>query len=83
MGGVGPPDPAERLRTLVHDLRTPLAVVLGFAELVARDPEALSPQQRADYLARVLEGAEELRRLLDEAAHAARSARSSDNPAGK
>jgi K+-sensing histidine kinase KdpD len=75
-------DAAALLRALVHDLRTPLAVVLGFAELLARDPEGLTPAQRADYVRRVAEGAEQLRALLDEAAQAARSVRSSGG-AGK
>jgi len=66
-------DPEERLRRLVHDLRTPLAVVLGFAELLARDPDALDARRR-EFVERIAEGAEELRAILDEAAQAARSA---------
>ncbi len=68
-------DADDRLRTLVHDLRTPLAVVLGFSELLAREPGGLSEAQR-DFVARIAEAAEQLRVLVDDAAHAARSARS-------
>ncbi len=64
----------DRLRALVHDLRTPLAVVLGFTELLAREPDALDQAQR-DYVARIAEAAAQLRDLVDEAAQAARSAR--------
>ncbi len=69
------PDADERLRTLVHDLRTPLAVVLGFAELLEREADALTPAQR-DFVARISEGAGQLREIVDDAAQAARSARS-------
>ncbi len=65
----------ERLRTLVHDLRTPLAVVVGFAELLERDPGPMTEAQR-DFVARIAEGAQQMRELLDEAGQAARSARS-------
>ncbi len=69
----------DRLRALVHDLRTPLAVVLGFAELLARDPGSLTEVQR-DCVARIAEGAEQLRDLVDDAAQAARSARATGGP---
>ena len=50
-----------RVAALVHDLRGPLAVVEGFATLLARDEGALSPEQRGDYARRVAAGAAELR----------------------
>ncbi len=68
-------DEDDRLRTLVHDLRTPLAVVVGFADLLARDADTLTDAQR-DFVARIAEAAAQLRELVDDAAQAARSARS-------
>ncbi len=58
------PDP---LRTLVHDLRTPLAIVAGFAELLERRAADLSPQQLSDYAARIASGARQMTELLDAA----------------
>ena len=54
------PDP---LRKLVHDLRSPLAIVDGFAGLLGRDD--LAPEKRRDYAARIAEAAAEMRALLD------------------
>jgi signal transduction histidine kinase len=55
------------LRALGHDLRTPLAVIHGYAELLRS--EELSPEQRARACDLLLEKCEELniviRRLLE------------------
>ena len=56
----------ERLTKLVHDLRTPLTVVAGFAELLVRRGADLPPEQRDEYLARIVDGAQEMRTILDE-----------------
>jgi len=59
-------DVAE-LRTLGHDLRTPLAVIHGYAQLLRSDE--LSPEQRARACDLIVEKCEELnvviRRLLE------------------
>jgi signal transduction histidine kinase len=59
-------DNAE-LRGLGHDLRTPLAVINGYAQLLRSDD--LSPEQRARACDLILEKCEELnvviRRLLE------------------
>jgi K+-sensing histidine kinase KdpD len=55
-------------RSLVHDLRTPLAIVTGLAELLERDGARLDEAQRAEYLARIHDAAREMRDLLDAAA---------------
>ena len=52
---------------LVHELRTPLAVVAGFAELLDRNGQTLNVEQRADYLHRIAEGAKQLSEILDRA----------------
>jgi signal transduction histidine kinase len=56
-------DAAARLR---HDLRTPLTVVIGFAEILAGE-KALSEEQRHDYAARVLSAALEIRTVVEDA----------------
>jgi signal transduction histidine kinase len=57
--------PDEGFERLRHDLRTPLTVVIGFAELLAGE-RTLGDEQRRDYAQRVLDAGLELRRLLDE-----------------
>jgi K+-sensing histidine kinase KdpD len=58
------PDP---LLALVHDLRSPLMVVDGFATLLARDDGSLSAEQRADFAERIRAAAADMRALLDSA----------------
>lgn len=60
------PGPEERLSTLVHDLRTPLTIVLGFADLLRKRGEELDPASRAEYVERIDAAAKDLRRILDE-----------------
>jgi signal transduction histidine kinase len=49
---------------LRHDLRSPLTVVIGFAELLAGE-RALTDEQRHDYAERVLKAGLEIRELID------------------
>jgi len=63
--GPGEQEASERLVTLVHDLRTPLAIVLGFAELLEKRGEELTPTQRQEYIERLAAAAAEIRDLLD------------------
>ena len=58
---------------LQHDLRTPLTVVIGFAELLASDRE-LTDEQRRDYARRVLDAGVEMRELIDAYAASAKNA---------
>ena len=53
------------VHTLVHDLRAPLAVVEGFADLLFRRGEELSAAARAEHARRIAEAAREMRALLD------------------
>ena len=56
----------ERLVRLDHDLRTPLTVISGFADLLQRHREKLTESQRDEYVLRIAAAAEELRRILDD-----------------
>jgi signal transduction histidine kinase len=56
-------DPEAR-RRLRHDLRTPLTIVAGFAEVLAAD-RVISDQDRREFAARIQEAAGEIRRLID------------------
>lgn len=55
----------ERLLRLVHDLRTPLTVISGFAELLERQRDRLSDEQRDEYVTRIAAAARELGAILD------------------
>jgi signal transduction histidine kinase len=59
-----PADPHARLAKLSHDLRTPLTIVRGFADLLAARPD-LDEATRTDYARRIADAAEEAVRLLD------------------
>ena len=52
-------------RRLVHDLRSPLAVIDGFSALLERDDGSLSAEQRADFARRIRAAAAEMRSVLD------------------
>ena len=60
-------DAEQRLADLVHDLRSPLAIVDGFAALLAKDTGGLTPEQRADYAQRIRNAAADMRRQIDAA----------------
>lgn len=69
-------DPDERLLALVHDLRTPLTVVTGSAELLEMRGEELGATERREYTRRLAEGARGAAgapgRRAERALHAAR-----------
>jgi|tagenome__1003787_1003787.scaffolds.fasta_scaffold19498924_2 two-component system OmpR family sensor kinase len=56
----------DDMSRLVHDLRTPLAIVAGFAELLERRGDQLTPEQQAEYLTRIRESAARMGELLDD-----------------
>ena len=56
----------ERLVSLVHDLRTPLTIVQGFADLLARRGATLTDAQREEYVARIATAAGEMKAILDD-----------------
>ena len=53
-------------RRLRHDLRTPLTIVAGFAEVLATD-RPITEDDRREFAARIVDAAGEIRRLIDEA----------------
>jgi signal transduction histidine kinase len=56
----------ERLVALVHDLRTPLTIVQGFADLLARRGATLSEEERDEYVARIAAAANDMKVILDD-----------------
>jgi signal transduction histidine kinase len=59
------PTDDDALRRLRHDLRTPLTIVVGFAEVLAAD-KPIGDDARRDYAQRIQTAAEELRAMLDD-----------------
>jgi signal transduction histidine kinase len=55
---------SDARRRLRHDLRTPLTIIVGFAEVLASDRQ-LSEEKRRDYAERISEAADELKTMLD------------------
>ena len=55
----------EELRKLVHDLRTPLTVVEGFARMLERGEGRLSAEDREEFLSRIIEAARQMSEILD------------------
>jgi signal transduction histidine kinase len=56
---------AEERRRLRHDLRTPLTIVAGFAEVLAGERD-IAEADRREFATRIQVAASELRKLLDE-----------------
>ena len=54
----------ERRRRLRHDLRTPLTIVSGFAEVLAAE-RAISDADRREYASRIQAAAVEIGELVD------------------
>ena len=57
---------ADARRKLRHDLRTPLTIVAGFAEVLAADRQ-ISEADRREFATRIQDAAADIRRLIDEA----------------
>ena len=55
---------AEARRRLRHDLRTPLTIVAGFAEVLAAD-RPISEADRKEFAKRIQDAAEDIRNLID------------------
>jgi signal transduction histidine kinase len=55
----------DERRRLRHDLRTPLTIVAGFAEVLSAD-KPIPDEKRREYAERILTAAKELRAMLDD-----------------
>jgi signal transduction histidine kinase len=51
-------------RRIRHDVRTPLTIVTGFAEVLAAD-RPVSEDDRKDFARRILDAGQEIRTMLD------------------
>jgi signal transduction histidine kinase len=56
----------EERRRLRHDLRTPLTIVAGFAEVMASERQ-ISESDRREFATRIQNAAVEIRKLIDQA----------------
>jgi signal transduction histidine kinase len=56
----------ETLRKLRHDLRSPLVVITGFAQLLAGDRD-ISDEERRDYADRILRASQEMEAMMTDA----------------
>ena len=61
-----PDDTPDGIAKLRHDLRTPLTVVIGFAEILSGE-RPITDDERRDYAQRVLSAGIEMRELIDSA----------------
>jgi signal transduction histidine kinase len=57
---------AEELRSLRHDVRSPLMVISGFARMLAGDRD-ISDEDRREFAERIEQAADDLRKKLDDA----------------
>jgi signal transduction histidine kinase len=55
----------DERRRLRHDLRSPLTIVAGFAEVLTAD-KPIADEKRREYAERILTAATELRTMLDD-----------------
>jgi signal transduction histidine kinase len=56
----------DALRALRHDLRSPLVVIAGFAQVLAGDGP-VDDAERRDYAERILRASEDLTAMVDRA----------------
>lgn len=59
---------SEFISTAAHELRTPLAAIMGYSELLLDQPamQGFDPQEKRDFLVTIHERAEDLTRIVDE-----------------
>jgi signal transduction histidine kinase len=56
---------AEWLSSLSHELRSPLAVIQGYATLLLRHEERITPEERSEFLQAITEGSDRMASVLD------------------
>jgi len=57
---------SEFLSSMSHELRTPLNAVLGFAQLIASESVALTPEKRKEFTGHILKAGRHLLELINE-----------------
>jgi len=55
----------EFLAMVVHEIRTPITIISGYANLLRDAPDTFTPAEQAESLSRILAQTERLRRLTD------------------
>lgn len=63
----------ELVATIAHELRTPLAAVVGFAQVLRDDSESIDPESRAEMIRLVAEQGMDLTNIVDDLLVAAKS----------
>jgi signal transduction histidine kinase len=63
----------ELIATIAHELRTPLAGVVGFAQVLRDDADALDPESRSEMIRLVAEQGMDLTNIVDDLLVAAKS----------
>jgi signal transduction histidine kinase len=63
----------ELIATIAHELRTPLAGVVGFAQVLRDDSESIDPESRAEMIRLVAEQGIDLTNIVDDLLVAAKS----------
>lgn len=54
------------IASTAHELNTPLATILGYAELIQDPAGEFGPEQKAEFLAEIVENAENLSKIIDD-----------------
>ncbi|HEV2238476.1 MAG TPA: ATP-binding protein [Ktedonobacterales bacterium] len=57
---------AELLGTVSHELRSPLAIIKGYAATLLRHERRLAPAERREFLSAIVEGSDRLERLINQ-----------------
>jgi len=53
------------LHKIVHDLRSPLTVIQGFAKMLERGEGRLSEEDRQEFVGRILEASGQMNEMID------------------
>ena len=71
---------SEFVRSISHEIRTPLNAISGFNEVLNNPDLELSPEERADLVARINENVESITRIVDDMLHVAEQQSTDFNP---
>jgi PAS domain S-box-containing protein len=74
---------ADFIATVSHELRTPITPIKGYADLLRRRGESMSPEKRAECLEVISSRTEHLARLVEDLLLASRISATEGNPAAQ